>query len=145
MGIPIINIFLSELNFGRTPEVPENINFTYTISVGAKVDDSSIGQVNVKLEVFEKNTNSFNISCCMVGLFDLSDIKDVPVSTDEFLYVNAPAIIFPYLRELVSNITLRGSMKPLLIPSCNFKEMREQKQQEKKNSLKDNTNKQEKN
>jgi len=143
MGIPIKNIYLSELSFGRTPEVPEKINFTYTISVGAKVDDSNIGQVNVKLDVFEKDTNSFKISCCMIGIFDLSDIKDIPISIDDFLFVNAPAIIFPYLREIVSNLTLRGSMKALILPTCNFKEMRDKKKQKEKKELEEKNTKQE--
>lgn len=128
MGIPIKNIFLTELNFVRTPEVPDKINYTYTINVGAQVNDNHIAQVFVELKILEKELKSLKIDCCMVGLFDLTHIEDMPFSTEDFLYINAPAIIFPYLRETVSNLTLRAGIKPLIIPTFNFKEMREKKQ-----------------
>lgn len=137
MGIPIKNIFLTDLNFTRTPNIPDKINFTYTINVGAKINESNIGQVTVKLDVFEKDKNSFKISCCMVGIFDLSDFKNDSLSIDDFLYINAPATIFPFLRETVSNTTMRASMPVLIIPTFNFKEMHDKKLEEEKKKLAD--------
>ena len=65
----------------------------------------------------------------MVGVFDLTNTKELTVSVNDFLYINAPTIIFPYLRETVSSMTLRAGIKPLIIPTFNFKEMREKNQQ----------------
>lgn len=135
MSIPIRNIFLTELDFVRTPYVPENINYSYTINVGATINDENIGRVIVKIDILEKEKKSLRIKCCMVGLFDLTNIKDLPVSLDDFLYVNAPAIIFPYLRETISSMTLRAGIKPLIIPTFNFKEMRDKKKQEDKKNM----------
>jgi len=130
MSIPIKNIFMTELNFVRSPNVPDKINYTYTINVGANVDkETNLSNVMVKLEILEKEQKSLKIVCCMVGVFDLTNAKEMPVSINDFLYVNAPAIIFPYLREIVSNMTLRAGIKPLIVPTFDFKEMREKNQQ----------------
>ena len=126
MSIPIKNIFMTELNFVRSPNVPDKINYTYTINVGANVDkETNLSNVMVKLEILEKEQKSLKIVCCMVGVFDLTNAKEIPVPINDFLYVNAPAIIFPYLREIVSNMTLRAGIKPLIVPTFDFKEMRE--------------------
>ena len=126
MSIPIKNIFLTELNFVRTPNVPDKLNYTYTINVGANVDKATnISNVMVKLEILEKEQASLKITCCMIGVFDLTNVKNLPISVDDFLYINAPTVIFPYLREIVSNMTLRAGIKPLIIPTFNFKEMRD--------------------
>ena len=130
MSIPIKNIFMTEMNFVRSQNVPDKINYTYTINVGANVDkETNISNVVVKLEILEKEQNSLKIVCCMVGVFDLTNTKELTVSVNDFLYINAPTIIFPYLRETVSSMTLRAGIKPLIIPTFNFKEMREKNQQ----------------
>lgn len=42
-----------------------------------------------------------------------------------FPRVNAPAIAFPYLRAMISNITLQAGLKPVMLPSINFAEAKE--------------------
>ena len=39
---------------------------------------------------------------------------------ETFIAINAPAIIFPYLREFISDITRRSGMTQLFIPPMNF-------------------------
>ncbi len=41
-------------------------------------------------------------------------------------------LYFPYLRETVTNITLHSGINPIFIPTINFKEIRDKKQEEEK-------------
>jgi preprotein translocase subunit SecB len=129
MGIVIRNIVLEKLNYVKTPKAPDNTTYSYQIRIGNNLNEEDhTAQVMVELEMNEKDGN-LKIECCMVGLFELPE--DMPLSVDDFLHVNAPAAIFPYMREIVSNLMARSGLKPAFIPMFNFKEMHEKKSQHK--------------
>lgn len=43
------------------------------------------------------------------------------MNIDEYLKNNAPTLMFPYVREHVSAITIKAGMKPILIPPLNMR------------------------
>lgn len=43
-----------------------------------------------------------------------------------FIGINSPAILFPYVRAYVSNITALGGMPPVIMPTLNLKRVGEQ-------------------
>ncbi len=49
----------------------------------------------------------------------------------KLLEVNGIAIVFPYLRALISNITINSGMPPLIIPTINISSMLNQKNETK--------------
>jgi preprotein translocase subunit SecB len=58
------------------------------------------------------------------GCFQIVDGKPA-ISAENFSKANAPATIFPFVRELLMNMTMRSSVGPLLMPMINFVEMAE--------------------
>ncbi|MGB0861492.1 MAG: protein-export chaperone SecB [Saprospiraceae bacterium] len=61
----------------------------------------------------------FNIAVTMIGKFEI--IGDVDFDTDEFLSINAPSIIYPYIRQHVRTLSLEsGMIKPIILPVLNF-------------------------
>lgn len=46
-----------------------------------------------------------------------------------FIYVNAPAIAYPYLRALISNVLLQSGYDPLMLPAVNFAAMHKKEQE----------------
>ena len=133
MGIPIKNIFITELSFQRAPEVSTSLKYSFKDQIGSSVDeDKKTAQVNLKLELSETTRKEVTLTCCMIGLFDITEKDEMPISLDEFLSINAPALVFPYLRETVTNITLHSGINPIFIPTINFKEIRDKKQEEEK-------------
>jgi preprotein translocase subunit SecB len=61
----------------------------------------------------------FNLKTKMGGAFILD--KDPEAGELKRLrHINCPAIIFPYLREFVSNMTSRAGLEPLYLPPVNF-------------------------
>ena len=49
------------------------------------------------------------------------------MSLNEFIKVNAPALMMPYIRETISNITIRSGLKPVIIPPINIISMAKEK------------------
>lgn len=47
--------------------------------------------------------------------------------------INCPAILFPFLRESVADLTRRAGFNPLILPPINFVELAKQKELEDKN------------
>jgi preprotein translocase subunit SecB len=55
----------------------------------------------------------------MVGVFECvgeSELKDY----DLFGRVNGAAIIFPYIREHISGLSLKAGLGPIILPPVNF-------------------------
>jgi preprotein translocase subunit SecB len=124
MGISIKKILLTELNFKRKPSYPANIKYSFGIEIGINhLKESDIAQVSLKISVTEDEEQSVTLDCSMLGVFHIEDKGDLPLSIDEFLHINAPAIIYPYIREIVSNTTIDAGLDPLYVPIYNFKAM----------------------
>lgn len=62
----------------------------------------------------------FQVEVSMRGLFERSGETSLP--SDQFGKVNGPAILFPFVREHLANLTLRANLPPILLPPINFVE-----------------------
>lgn len=63
----------------------------------------------------------FFFNAKMRGVFRFEEGFDEDM-LEKFQNINCPAIIFPYLRETVSDIVRRGGFQPLYLPVVNFVE-----------------------
>ena len=73
------------------------------------------------LEIDIKDTD-FDLHIKMLFVFELADDITEDFKVSDFPKINAPAIAFPYLRALISNITLQAGFRPVMLPSINFVE-----------------------
>lgn len=64
--------------------------------------------------------NSFFVSATILGEFSIKTQKTDEDYIYSFYKVNAVAILFPYLRALISDLTGRGSEAPIIIPTLNI-------------------------
>ncbi len=55
----------------------------------------------------------------MVGVFE--KIGEPALAEDKFKAVNAPAIIYPFIREHLHNLCLKSGIANVLLPTVNFK------------------------
>jgi preprotein translocase subunit SecB len=76
---------------------------------------------NLLFEVVIKDTD-FDMNISMLAIFGLDDDITEEFKVSDFPKINAPAIAFPYLRALISNITLQSGFRPVMLPSINFVE-----------------------
>ncbi len=62
----------------------------------------------------------FYLNITIMGLFHVEDDNSDETTIMKYYQVNALAILFPYLRALVSDITSKGSGTPLILPTINI-------------------------
>ena len=103
-----------DINLGLAAEVVAEA--TYEVSVTATVTTT----INDK--------TMFLVEAKQGGIFE---IRNVPQTTlNQLLGVNCPAIIYPYLRAIVSDVCTRAGFPPVMLSEVNFQAMYEAQQAE---------------
>ena len=70
----------------------------------------------------------------MVGLFEkIGDQSEIP--NEYFVNVNAPAIIFPFIREHIASTTAKAGIDAVLLPPFNFVENYRKLQEDQKSQI----------
>lgn len=121
-GIQCKNVILVDCEFRRVPDFPEsdiklNYNFTYT-----KKNRDCDAEAFLNLKLIAKNNQDevvLQLGCSYVGIFSI-DIENKNLEMDSFLEHNAPAIILPYIRHFVHNITAQAGIEPIILPPINI-------------------------
>ena len=82
--------------------------------------------VTAKLE--EKNKVIFLIEVKQAGIFRIQNLP--PEELDPVLGVVCPNILYPYLREVVSDVAVRAGFAPVLLNPLNFDALYQQQKQQ---------------
>ena len=122
-GFKINNLLLLESSFRRinyvqfkerTPEL--NMDIETEVNVQGEV--ISVLE-KVTLVQKDNDTEQFSFVVRMVGIFEcIGDSKLTDYKS--FGKINGAAIIFPYIREHISNIALKAGLGSIIIPPVNF-------------------------
>lgn len=113
-----------ELSFKakKPPVEVKNYTFQTDIEIGFGVDEQE-NTLEVLLGVSEKKKNApYNFLVRSVGRFHFDELPDSK-SLENFALINCPAMIFPYLRETVADMTRRSGYPPLHLNPVNFVEL----------------------
>lgn len=115
-----------------------NMNFTFLDDI--KRDENSFDLKSASL--FPENEKKsfgigfnlnvkdvdFDLSIETLFMFSLDEEITEQFKLSDFPKINAPAIAFPYLRALVSNVTLQSGFDPVMLPSINFVKLAEERE-----------------
>lgn len=93
-----------ELNLGTRVEVLENANYEVALSVTATV---KIGE-----------TVAYLVEVNQAGIFMLGGFEDHEM--EPMLASFCPNILFPFAREVVSDLSVKGGFPPLILTPVNF-------------------------
>lgn len=121
-GFRINNLLLLESNFKRI----NNVQF----------DNKDVPQLNIKTEVrvqgkiisvvetvtltqTRDNNEQFSFMIKMAGVFECIGESEL-TNYEEFGKVNGAAIIFPYIREHITNLSVKAGLGPIILPPVNF-------------------------
>jgi preprotein translocase subunit SecB len=122
-GFRIISILVLESNFKREAE----IDFQKAIEnkLGLNVAGQKIEATNnyaievlVTLNGVDKEKTEYFFEVKTVGFFEKSGTP--AISDEQFININAPAIIFPFIREHIASLALKGGLGTILLPPINF-------------------------
>lgn len=111
-------------DFATVTEAPSQIVVNVALGV-----DTTI--VRVALRIIEENPERELLYVSYEGVFKMTDTDNGTLSENDVLKcakINCAAMLFPFVREFVAEITRRAAVGPLIINSVNFVAMFEQSQ-----------------
>ncbi len=73
----------------------------------------------IYLYIYVKSNDGLDVYVKMNGLFEFKEVTKLE-NLSNYFYINAPAIIFPYLRSYVSALTALSGCRTILLPPLNL-------------------------
>ncbi len=110
--------------------VHEQPNIELNLSFNTEKIDDGIYQtvMHAVINAKAKDEQMFLIELDQVGIFQLRNISEEQL---EVIYnIECPTILFPYLRETVTDLTSRAGFLPVILNPVNFAYLYHQKQQQ---------------
>lgn len=115
-----------KINFELFDKTISEKNEGIPISVSFKGEDhykkdKNILFVELEVGLFDKeDTPPFRLAVRGRGVFKLSgEINNI----EKVARINCAAIIFPFIRETIADVTRRAGLRPLLLPPVNFQKL----------------------
>lgn len=121
-GFKIKNLLLVKSSFLRSNEVKFEKDVISDLNIGVEVSvEKNIITVAETVYFTQKynDVEQVNIEVKMVGIFECIGetlLKDY----EEFGRINGAAIIFPYIREHITTLSLKAGIGVIIIPPINF-------------------------
>ena len=77
--------------------------------------------LEIKVDNIEE---TFNSEVTIIGTFKFADRNDP--NMESFLYLNAPAILFPYARAYINTLTALSGNEPIRLPTLNLSGLKDE-------------------
>jgi len=125
-GILVGQIFLDRAHFGHRedalvlpPDTPlGQPNLTFSFEGGVSPDEKT-GFVRVTVRSKPEERPLYNLDVAMVALIQAETGKEnMPLR--DYVRTAAPTMLFPFIREVVANLTWRGRFGPLWLVPMNI-------------------------
>lgn len=84
--------------------------------------------LTVTITVKLKEMTAYLIEVAQAGIFSIQGFEREEL--EPLLGIYCPTILFPYVREVVSDLSLKGGFMPMLLPPVNFEAIYAQKMQQ---------------
>ena len=131
-GIRFNQVVLKKSRFERKDMIEEgtpNINVNFNINNRLNKEKAKLF-TEFTITLGENDDSPFYLDVSMIGVFSVDNSKK-NMDLKEFSENNAPALVLPYLREYISNTTMRAGLKaPFILPPINVIKMMKEKNKE---------------
>ena len=110
-------------------------NIELNLSYNSEKIDDGVYQTTLHAVISAKieNEQMFLIEIDQAGIFQIRNITNEQI--DLLQSIECPTILFPYLREAVSDLTTRAGFMPVLLAPVNFAYLYQQKKQAEANTV----------
>ena len=115
-------------NKGEAPAINVDVN-VFAKPLGKKIYEVSLS-INSKAE--KKDFKVFELELVYSGIFTLPDINLNEEEEKRKILIEAPQLLFPFARSIVSNVTRDGGFMPLIIQPIDFELLYESRKIEEK-------------
>ncbi len=131
---PLFNIeklYVKDLSV-EVPNAPaiflerENPQIDVNLSTANAVIDDHLYQASITVTVTAKagDKTMFLVECSQVGIFRIQNVPEDQLPM--VLGIGCPNIVFPYLRETISDVVIRAGFPPVLLNPVNFEAIYQQ-------------------
>jgi len=116
--VAVRRIYLSSIQFNDGENWPQTgeVDINFLINGAVSVDRKN-GRVKISIGLVPQANKDCQLKVEMVGEFEQKG--ETPIDWEKFNQLNGPAIVFPYVRELISNLTVRIG-RPVILPPMNL-------------------------
>lgn len=125
LKVELLNFNIVDLSFQVNPSCKEekSVKVALDFSVGSNFNKSKNELEVILGVVYNQKNTPFSFKALCRGIFKLSEnpSKD---ELERLSNINCPAIIFPFLRETIADITRRAGFPSLYLPVTNFVNLR---------------------
>lgn len=101
----------------KAVEIGENFSISFNPKGIINKAESSF-QLNLTIYIKDKE-DAINIEVSVVSFF-VFDNQIAKNQLEKLFYMNAPAIIFPYLRSYITTLTVLSGIDPIILPTLNL-------------------------
>jgi len=109
-----LEFLIEESIISRKPIEEKGILNIDVIPSGIIEKSKKIFQLRLDVSVSENN-DRFKAKIVAIGLFLFNEISDAN-SLPDYFYINAPAIMFPFIRSYISALTALSGMESINLP-----------------------------
>ena len=115
----VVGQYIKDLSF-ESPNSPESLrdpgdnpNIQVEINVAAKQLDQSVYEcaIDFKVKASSSKMTIYSLEMVYAGAFELQNFPQQLVQP--VLFVNCPAVLFPFMRRLIGDLTREGGFPPL--------------------------------
>jgi len=107
-------------------EFPAKGNSDQAINIEIKpsgIRDGNLFRLTLDTTI-KNNTNTLNLNVVMVGEFEFRNIPEEKLGI--YFIVNAPAIMFPYIRSYISTLSSLSGIPTIILPTLNMTSLAEE-------------------
>ena len=117
--------YIKDLSFenpGATANIADRPQIELAVDLNAaRLAEKDMFEVELKIRVDAKNESKplFLLEVAYAGIFRLTNVPDV-ATQQMILLIQAPHMLFPFVRRIVSDVVRDGGMPPLMIEPIDF-------------------------
>ena len=81
----------------------------------------ALNQFHLEFDVeIKEESNKFHIKVIGIGIFEFDPNTNIEQYKSNYFTINAPAIVFPYIRAYISNLTTQSGLFTVTLPTFNL-------------------------
>jgi preprotein translocase subunit SecB len=134
--VRVVGQFIKDLSFenpnvGKMLEGPgDNPNLKIEVNVNANQMGPDLYGSDIEFSAVASSAAGkiYELELIYGGLFKIESMP--PQALEPFLLINCPALIFPFARRLIADITREGGFPPLLLDPIDFSQLYMSKRQQ---------------
>jgi preprotein translocase subunit SecB len=139
MQVRVLGQYIKDLSF-ENPNVRKlldnpanqqqpNLRVEVSVNIARMAEKVFESAIQFKAEATSDSGVIYDLELAYAGLFQLDNMPEQML--EPFLLVNCPALLFPYLRRLVQDLTREGGFPPLVLDPIDFGNLYVNRQREK--------------